>query len=378
MKKAALTKQAGMEGWSFASDRVEAFLTRTGGHLAPVTFKVGRRAVQPFAIAPWTDESLPGVPTMLKVLRGDFFCAPFGGNAAAFRGKRHPPHGETACRSWALREIAREDDAVTLHATMQTRTRPGRVDKRLTLRRGHTAVYCEHVLSGFRGPMPIGTHPMLKLPEREGAGRISASAFTQGHVVPEFERPAERGYSWLRYGATFTSLERVPAIDGTEVDLSAFPARRGFEELVLLVSEAAAPFAWTAVALPEEGYAFLSIKNPRVLRETVLWFSNGGRHYPPWNSRHVNVLGVEEVTAYFHLGLPASAQPNALNRAGVPTAVELDPAKPLRVAHILALAAIPRNFDRVERIEPESDGVTLVARSGARVTVPLDVAWVQR
>jgi hypothetical protein len=210
-----------------------------------------------------------------------------------------------------------------------------------------------------------------------GAGRISTSGFAQGHVAPEFERPAERGYSWLKLGATFSSLEHVPAIDGSEVDLSAFPARRGFEELVLLVSETAAPFAWSAVALPEEGYVFLSIKNPRVLRETVLWFSNGGRHYPPWNSRHVNVLGVEEVTAYFHFGLPHSAKPNPLNGAGVPTAVTLDPKRPLRVAHILALAAIPRAFDRVAEILPSGDGVELVARSGVRVRVPLDVSFVR-
>ena len=30
---------------------------------------------------------------------------------------------------------------------------------------------------------------------------------------------------------------------------------------------------------------------------------NGGRHYPPWNGRHVNVLGVEEQTAKSVAGL---------------------------------------------------------------------------
>jgi len=377
--KSTLQRQAGQAGWSFANGHVKAFLTRTGGHLAPVVFRLGRRPVQPFSIAPWADEPLPGVPTMLRVLRGDFFCAPFGGNAAPFRGERHPPHGETANRVWTFRSLERQGDAVCLHASMSTHVRRGRVDKRLTLRDGHAAVYCEHVLTGFRGPMPVGTHPMLRFPDDAGVAHISTSRFTAGQVVPRgWEEPAARGYSCLKTGAAFTSLKRVPARDGGVVDLSRFPARRGYEELVQLVSDPALPFAWNAVTLPGAGYVFFVIKDPRVLRETVLWYSNGGRHYPPWNGRHVNVLGVEDVTAFFHLGLADSAKPNLLSRAGVPTALTLSPRRPLRVAHILALAAIPRGFDEVKSITAHGDGVKLTARSGRAVSVPLDLGFVRR
>src|SRR4051794_12100730 len=101
--KSALKHIAGQPGWSFASDRVRGFLTRTGGHLAPVVFKLGRKSVQPFSITPWAKERLPAaIPTMLRVARGDFFCAPFGGNAAVYRGERHPAHGETANREWTF------------------------------------------------------------------------------------------------------------------------------------------------------------------------------------------------------------------------------------------------------------------------------------
>ena len=376
--KPSLKLQAGQRGWSFASNRVKAFLTRTGGQLAPVEFRLGRRVVQPFAIAPWSKESLPGTPAMLKVLRGDFFCAPFGGNAGSFRGERHPPHGETANRNWTIRSLRRADDALFLHASMQLRARRGRVDKRLILRDGHTAVYCEHVLSGFRGPMPVGTHPMLCFPDEPGAGYISTSAFKRGYVVPvAWERPAARGYSHLKTGAMFTSLKRVPARDGGMADISRFPARRGYEELVELVSDASLPFAWSAVSLPGSGYVFFVIKNPRILRETILWFSNGGRHYPPWNGRHVNVLGVEDVTAFYHLGLAESAQANSLNRTGAPTAVTLSPDKPLRIAHILAVSAIPRDFNEVVAIMPCAGGVKLTSRSGRSVVTPLDLGVVR-
>jgi hypothetical protein len=357
---------------------VRAFLTRTGGQLAPVVFTVGRRQVQPFTIAPWTQEPLPGVPVMLKVLRGDFFCCPFGGNAAPFRGERHPPHGETANRDWTFRSRERKGTTTVLHTSMQLRVRPGRVDKRLVLHRGHSAVYCEHLLSGLRGPMPIGTHPMLRLPDEPGAGHLSVSPFIRGQVVPvAWERPEARGYSRLETGAQFASLRRVPTRGGGTTDLSRFPTRRGFEELVQLESDVRLPFAWTAMAVPREGYVFFALKNPRVLRATVLWFSNGGRHYPPWNGRHLNVIGLEEVTAFFHLGLAESASPNGLNRAGTPTALSLRPDRPLRVAHILALAAIPRDFDAVKAIVPAQGGVTLSSRSGRRVFAPLDLEFVR-
>lgn len=375
--KTALQRQAGQPGWSFASDRVKAFLTRTGGQLAPVTFRLGRRAVEPFSIPPWTNEALPDTPTMLRVVRGDFFCAPFGGNAAPHAGEQHPPHGETANGEWKFESLERAGGDVTLHTSIQTRVRRGRVDKRLTLRAGHAAVYCEHVLSGFSGALPIGTHPMLKFPEDAGPGCISSSGFTHGYVVPrDWERPEAKGYSWLKPGARFSTLKRVPSIDGRTVDLSLFPARRGYEELVQLVSDPRQPFAWTAVTLPGAGWVFFAIKDPRVLRETVLWFSNGGRHYSPWNGRHLNVLGVEDVTAFFHLGLADSAKPNFLSRAGIPTMAKLSPRRPLRVAHILALAAIPRGFDEVATIRPDRGGVKLTSRSGRSVAVPLDVDFV--
>lgn len=372
-----LTTVAGQTGWKFSNDKVEGFLTRTGGHLAPVEFKLGRRTVQPFSITPWGDEALPGIPAMLRVARGDFFCVPFGGNAEAFRGERHPPHGETANLAWRLESIARAGDVTTLHASMATRARRGRVDKRLILREGHTAVYCEHVLTGFSGPMPIGTHPMLKFPDEPGSGRISSSGFRRGYVVPTaWERPEAKGYSWLKLGAKFSSLGKVPAADGGFVDLSRYPARRGYEELVELVSDETQRFSWTAVAFPKEGYAFVAIKDPRVLRQSVLWFSNGGRYYPPWNGRHVNVLGVEDVTAFFHLGLSASARANALSRAGSPTAVNLSPRKPLRVAHILALVPIPRGFDEVKSVTPWQGGAKVTAKNGRTVTMPLDLDFV--
>jgi hypothetical protein len=192
------------------------------------------------------------------------------------------------------------------------------------------------------------------------------------------EQPAQRGYSLLTPGATFETLDAVPTVTGEAADLSRYPARRGFEDLVLLASDPEAALAWTAVTFPTEGFVWLTLKDPRVLRQTVLWVSNGGRHYPPWSGRHVNVLGLEEVTSYFHFGLAESAAVNPLSEQGIPTSADLD-GSPFPVACIAAVAAVPEGFDHVAnvRAHAEEDAVTLTARSGVTVTVPLRHRFLQ-
>ena len=84
------------------------------------------------------------------------------------------------------------------------------------------------------------------------------------------------------------------------------------------------------------------------------------------------MLGLEEVTSYFHFGLAESAAPNPLSESGIPTTISLD-GSPVDVACIAAVAAIPDGFDHVADIAPHpgEDAVTVTARSGSSVTVPL-------
>jgi len=252
------------------------------------------------------------------------------------------------------------------------------VDKHVWVRPGETAVYQRHVIRGATGPMNPGHHATLRFPDRPGCALISTSPQAWGEVSPRaLEDPGRGGYSCLQAGARFKSLARVPTADGGTADLSAYPARRGFEDLVMLVGQPRRRLGWTAVACPREGYVWFALKDPRVLTNTVLWHSNGGRHYPPWNGRHLNTLGLEEVTAYFHYGLAESAAPNPVSRRGGVTCLRLSPRQPLVVNYIMAVAAIPRGFDHVKSITPSADRrhVRLVSRSGRTVTTALDVGF---
>ncbi|MDD2764846.1 MAG: hypothetical protein PHE83_12825 [Opitutaceae bacterium] len=375
--KTKITKY-GQPSWRIANAAVEAFVTETGGHLGPVTFQIGGKKIQPYAVAPWAEEKLEvPLPPMLKVLRGDFFCLPFGGNETPFRDERHPPHGETANARW--RCTAAGEGRV--HLSLVTKARPGRVDKFISLHAGHAAVYQRHVISGMRGPMNPGHHAILKFPDSPGSGLLATSPFVWGQVSPTpLENPAQRGYSCLQPGTVFQSLEKVRTRDGGWTDLSAYPARRGFEDIAMVVGDARQPFAWTAVSFPVEGYVWFALKDPRVLRQTIFWLSNGGRHYAPWNGRHVNVMGLEEVTSYFHYGLAESAKKNPLTAKGHVTCHRLDPKKPLVVNYIMAVAPIPKGFDHVAAIVPGAgrQSVRLTSRSGRTVVAPLDLDFIGR
>jgi len=361
--------------WRIATRDVEAYITETGGHLGPVTFDRRGRQIQPYSVAPWTLKASDRTePPVINALRGDFFCLPFGGNETAYRGEQHPPHGETANKRWRLNSITKTSERIEFHASMATKVRPGRIDKHISLREGHAAVYCRHVISKMSGRTTLGHHAMLRFPEPDASAVISTSPFKYGQVIPVApEQPENLGYSLLEPGSRFRSLRKVRTITGTTTDLSRYPARRGFEDLAMILSDPDAEFAWTAVTFTAQRYVWFALKDPRILAGTVFWSSNGGRHYPPWSSRHVNVMGLEEVTSYFAYGLSDSVKPNDLSRHGFKTSVTLNPQHPTTVNYIMAVATVPRTFDRLRRIRRTGSGVTLTADSGVRVDVPLDV-----
>ena len=348
-------------------------LTKTGGQLGPVRFLLGRQVVEPLHTAPWcgTAEAEKLIP-LLRELRGDFFCAPFGAGPA-WRGEAHPPHGETANRDWTVTASSPE----RLVAVMDTRIRTGKVTKTIEARPGETNLYQAHLIEGAKGRMGLGHHAMLDF-TRNGPGVLSFSKLRLAQVLPvPFENPVHGGYSSLKSGAWLRRLDRVPMADGGTTDLTRYPAREGFEDLVMIHHKDAEDFAWVAVVFAEKGFVWFSLKNPAYLASTVLWHSNGGRHYAPWSGRHRGVLGVEEVTAYFHLGLAASLAPNPWREKGVPTSLALSPRKPTRIPHIMGVAALPAGFDVVRTIRRTATGICLESARGRSIEHPVDLSFLR-
>ena len=366
--------------WILANDDVEVAITKLGGHMAPVTFdRKAAAPIRPYAISPWQDEGLTNLPAAVLVpLRGDFFCMPFGGNAEAKGSEQHVPHGESATATWQLAGRQREANGTkTLTLTMATKVRPGTVTKQLMLTPGQPVVYTRHVIEGFAGPVPLGHHATLAMPDEEGTIAVSVSPFRLGMTCPGvFSDPTKGEYQSLASGEVFTDLSRVPSRwkQPTEVDCSRFPVRRGFADLLAVVADEkalAGKPAWTAAVNTRDHWVWFSLRDPSVLPTTVFWIENRGRHGVPWNGRN-SCLGLEDVCAYFAEGLVPSTSPNLLSQQGIRTAIELDAKKPTEIRSVQGAVHVPAGFDRVKTIDfTQPDRISLVSDSGLTVTVPV-------
>jgi len=381
MSKAPKMKTiANQPSYILATKTVEAAITQRAAMLAPVTFFRDTAPLQPYSIAPWAEERLdPGTPQVVACLRGDFLCSAFGGNDEPFEGKRLPVHGETANEVWDFVSFDKGKGGVVLRQSIRLSLQGGGCDKTTALVEKHNIVYQRDDFSGVNGPINPGHHAMLRFPDKPGCARLSFSPFVYAHTFVEpTEHPEKRGYSILKPNAPVSDLTGVPRSDGALTDVTVFPARRGFDDIMIICADPSREFAWSAVTFSEDGYVWFTLRDPRLLPSTLLWMSNGGRYYAPWNGRHVNVLGVEDMTGFFHYGLAASARDNLLTQKGIKTCHRLKPSDTLRIPYVQGIARVPKGFDRVASIEIESDAsIKLTAPSGATQSVPCFASFVK-
>ena len=370
----------GAPSFQLKSDCVELFVSQTAGMLAPVLFRSAGSEFSPYALAPWQPHELEAdLPNLLKYLRGDFLCLPFGPQDDG------EPHGDTANAKWELLEHTPD----WLSLCLEPRDLGGRVEKNLRLRPGHAAIYSEHRISGLDGRYSYGNHPVLDFSGlAEGQGRVTTSPFRWGSVNPGlFSDPANDEYQALVPGAQFSDLREVPLATapphhprqvttaGT-TDLTRYPARQGFEDLIMVVNEAvtaAQPFAWTAAVL--DGCIWFSLKNPDHFPATLFWISNGGRRGAPWNGNHLGRLGLEEVCSHFADNVTSSRE-DKLAHENIPTTRSFTPEEQVSLRIVQGVTAIPAGYGAVASITPRGEAVTITSDTGVAVEAAVDWSFV--
>lgn len=372
----------GQQSWLLRSSTVELAVTHLGGHMAPVVFESDTAdAVQPYAISPWQGET-EGLPSSGSEvpLRGDFFCLPFGGGPAP-HDEVHPPHGATSSAVWTLVGEEHLEDRHRLTMSMETTVRRGRVTRTFELQDGHNVVYGTTSIEGFAGPTTLGHHAVLALPDVEGGLLLSSSPLLLGATFPKaFGSPEEGSYQSLAINRRFHNLARVPSIfrHVDPVDCSAFPARRGFTDLVQIAQKPRRNQpCWVAAVNTEANYLWFAFKDSSVLPSTVLWIENRGRHSAPWSGRNCS-LGIEDVCSYFDLGIEAAMQWNPFQDKGVPTFHPLSHENALDVRYIQGAVRTPAGFGRVQDVEFHNDEVVFIDGSGKRLTTPVRYRFVMR
>ena len=265
-----------------ASGMEATFDPETGMH----RFDAG--GIDPFHAVPWMGEAMPeGTPPHLASMEGDFFCAPFGLEGDA------PLHGWPANAPWELVEAGEAHLVARLTKTVQGAV----VTKRLDVRDGEPFLYARHIFEGGTGAVPVANHACLSVPD---GARITASPRTWRTPAQAPEPDPARGRSALAYPAT-GPMDAFPGAEGP-IDLTRYPWGPGHEDFALGTESPG--FGWCAVARPSD--LFLSLRDAGALPMTMLWHSNGGRDYAPWNGRHRACLGVEEGAAGHMIGEDAA------------------------------------------------------------------------
>ncbi len=331
----------------------------------------GRR-IEPLHTAPWVDEpDIQGdetLPPHLKALSGDFFCAPFGLNDV----EPAPMHGWPCNAPWTMIETARLASGGTrARFALERPVFGARLVKELTLRDRHPFVYQRHVFTGGRGAITAAHHAMTRMPE---GGRLSFSPKAYAETPPmALETDPAMGRSSLLYPSHTEDLGAVPLAAGGTADIRDYPVAERSEDFVMLVEAPGNRLGWAAALRKGTQDLVLSLKDPAVLPLTLLWMSNGGRDYRPWNGRHTGVLGVEEARCYSAQGHAASVADNPLRRSGVPTSFELGGL--LEIRSVLGGVPVPAGWSEVTAVEPEAGILHIADRSGAAMIVGYDAAF---
>lgn len=301
-----------------SADGVRVRIHPQGG-MVTAAFDVDGVTVEPLYEAPWLGR-WRGDP-LLEHLRGDFVCVPFG----------MPGHGYAANHLW--RVVGRADDEAELWIDYPDEHAVERVTRRVRCAGG--AVEFEDVIEMRReAALPLGLHPMFRLPANEEGRPLIGAAFLE---LPEAEavltppQPPEPT-SRLLPGQRFSDPKQAPAIDGT-ADLTRLPWEGDSEDLALLAN-----VSQGCVALFVDGHRAVLEWDTQYLRHCLLWISNRGRGYEPWDGRNL-CLGVEPVTSAFDLGAEASAGRNPVSAEGFDTAVTLRPGEPHVIRHRLSVSA---------------------------------------
>ena len=320
--------------WSHGRASVQSL----GAMLAPVDFALpDGRSISPLHTAPWAFEALcENTPAILQALRGEWPCVPFGAADVSTLSSRWrlldaqaepEPHGYAANSHWQLQRINNEAVKTTIqypeHHAIQSLERliqatPGKAELALELT----------VNSRLDTRIPIGLHPVFKLPEQPETLQLIPD-----HVDQVWTYPGDTGGPTLFMpDAQCNTLSAVPGVKGSNINATCLPFKGSSEDLLLLTGTNGR----FDLLHRSERYRVVLRWDAEHFPSVLLWISNKGRQDKPWSGRHL-ALGVEPVCAAFDLGTDISAGDNPLAQQGIKTALALRACHPWTTRYSIAV-----------------------------------------
>ncbi|MBF9042185.1 hypothetical protein HKCCE4037_02520 [Rhodobacterales bacterium HKCCE4037] len=310
----------------------------------------------PLHVAPWRDEEEvqndPDIAQVDKRLAGDFFCMPFGKDD--LHGQ--PLHGPTANSPWS---VMQQEPSRGLFTNTLPKMSGAVVAKEIRL--VGESLLQRHVIDKGWGEVTFAHHPMVHMAE---GGRLS---FSQKRAVMTDPQPQHEGHNLWALNQLRGDLY-LDREDGGQWDLRTYPAGHVVEDFCTLVESRENTLGWTCVMRNAEDDMVLILKDPLMMPVTMLWISNGARDFPPWNSRHTGVLGVEDGRAFGGQGLAAACAENALTAMDVPTTLSLGEVQVIR--HAMVSLPRPPGWSELQAVTLSKGTLRLREVSGAEISVP--------
>jgi hypothetical protein len=294
-----------------------------GGMLGPSVFLLpDGRQISPLHVAPWANEPVDeATPGILRQLRGEWPCVPFGsdGDRRAANGWAAStamptvdpdPHGFAANHEWTF--LKGNSSQLELMIAYPEAHPIAELRRFIIPDPAGAALDFELVVTPRRDCLlPIGLHPVFRLPRDPEAMRIEVDGPSAAQTYPgdpdvsSIFAPDQHAEDW----------HSIKLRDGASVDPSRVPLRQHTEEVLQLLRIDGRVALWNTT----ERYRVRLTWEVEHFPSLMLWFSNFGRRAPPWSGRHL-ALGVEPICGALDLGPQISSQPNPISRRGVPTA----------------------------------------------------------
>lgn len=308
--------------------QLTAHVSRAGGMLTSLRHHLSSSLSYPVLYrAPWLDdaEACAPLPPLMQRLAGEWVGVPFGHSAHDGDGFfQHAPHGLPVNGRWDI--AGHQNDAIQLRFTFPADYPLAFLQRDIRLCDDGQVSFQLTINARRACRLPIGLHPIFPIGGEAGEVLLSAENSVGGVVYPQ---ATEAGVSQLHPLARFAHLDTVPGLEGKTVNLQRLPLPYRTEEIVQLLS----PVSGIRLHYPAQQRQVTLRWDTQQLPHCLLWFSNGGRAYAPWNGRNL-CLGVEPICSAWDLG-PESLKENALTAQGYATAIDFTPETPVTVTYHL-------------------------------------------
>ncbi|MGL4724861.1 MAG: hypothetical protein ACRCWW_10215 [Scandinavium sp.] len=287
-----------------------------GGRLSALDYGAGHTQKIPVLFqAHWLDKpsQSEGLPPLLQHLSGEWVGVPFGcAEASDALFSADSPHGAPANESWEC--VHSDKHSIQLSYRFQPGFPLRELSRSISLQNDGVVAFSLKIGSAKACRFPLGIHPVFPVGGEAGNVLIETGGHDKGITYPKATEP---GVSRLSPGQTFKRLTQVATTDGGYCDISALPLPYATEEIVQLIY----PQKGIALRYPQRRLRVALTWDTAVLPHCLLWISNGGRQFAPWNGQNV-CLGVEPVCSAWDLG-PVSLASNLLQETGAATFISL-------------------------------------------------------